>query len=226
MSYVRFIQIHRAFHLESSESKEGDKCLQLRNAKSQKNKATMKTFIPWRELSFDEDGISSKSRYNPVRQFSSSKPDKYRIDFLLLLIPFGHNFIYLIDVYQGKNKNNIMIPLDLWPLPTTQKAVVNAMVSTGLYRDPSRYRSHYMDNLFTAPGLIMMLKSQLKIFAFGTISIYRKGWEQYLYESSKFIQDDSLNIHHMQKTEYCLDNRKITIWYLLHQPWHKLGMGL
>ncbi len=39
----------------------------------------------------------------------------------------GYNFMFYIDVYQGKNENNISIPQDLLCLPTTPKAVVDAI---------------------------------------------------------------------------------------------------
>ncbi len=88
-------------------------------------------FIPGNEMFFDKGGIASKSNYNSVRQYNYSKPDKYRIDFLSLGNMSGrHNFIYHIDVYQGKNNQNIGIAKDLWNLQMTQKAVVNVTVST------------------------------------------------------------------------------------------------
>jgi len=35
----------------------------------------------------------------------------------------GHDFVYHIDVYQGKNEQNIGIAVDLWELSMTQKAL-------------------------------------------------------------------------------------------------------
>ncbi len=52
------------------------------------------------------------------------------------------------------------IPLDLWSRPTTQKAVVNAVVSTGLCRDLYGYREVYVDNCYYAPEIFVMLKIQ------------------------------------------------------------------
>ncbi len=102
MCYSRFIQIHAAFYPEDGTSQEWDKCHQLRNAINHLNKAAKHTFIPGKEMSLDEGGITSKSNYNPVRQYNNSKPDKYRIDFFILANALrGHNFIYHIDVYQG-----------------------------------------------------------------------------------------------------------------------------
>mgnify|MGYP006166176757 CR=1 FL=1 len=39
----------------------------------------------------------------------------------------GLNFIYHINIYQGKNANNAHIVKEAWSLPTMQKAVVNAV---------------------------------------------------------------------------------------------------
>jgi len=65
---------------------------------------------PRRFLSFDEGGIANKSKYNPVCQYNASKPDKYRIDFFVLAnANSGNNFVYHLDVYQGKNQTNAFI---------------------------------------------------------------------------------------------------------------------
>ncbi len=95
MSYSRVIQMRAAFHPESETSQEQDICHQLRNAIDHLNKAAKRTFIPGKEMSFNEGGIASKSNYNPVRQYNNSKPEKYRINFFTLAnASVGHNFIY------------------------------------------------------------------------------------------------------------------------------------
>ncbi len=58
-----------------------------------------------------------------------------------------HNFIYHIDVYQGKMRSTFQ-----WHLPTTQKPVVNAIFSTRLYKDPDRLRELCMDHWYSAPS--------------------------------------------------------------------------
>ncbi len=137
MSEYRFRQIRAAFHPENGVSVVGDKCHQLRSSIKSLNEYAKRTFILGRECSFDEGGIASKSRYNPVRQYNSSKPDKYQIDFFVLVnTSRGINFIYHIDVYQGKNATNPHIAKEAWSLPTTQKAVINAVVSSGISTDP------------------------------------------------------------------------------------------
>ncbi len=129
------VQISAANHPESGISKEGDKCHQLRNAFNHHIKAALCMFVPGKEMTFDEDGILSKSYYNPVGQCIYSKPDKYWIDFFIPAnASSGHNFIILIFI--RKNENNISMPQDRWHLPRTQKAVMNAIVSTRLYKDP------------------------------------------------------------------------------------------
>ncbi len=120
-------------------------------------------------MSFDGGGVASKSNYNSVQQYNNSKPDKYRIDFFILANAFGrHNFIYHIYVYQeNKTKQTIGIAEDLWNLPTTQKAVVNTIVSTGLYADPNGFCEFYMDNCYSAPELFVMLKTKYMILECG-----------------------------------------------------------
>ncbi len=86
VSYSRFIQIHAAFHPESGTNQEGDKCHQLKNEIKHLNKIAMCTFVPVKKISFDEGGKASKSNYNSVRQYNKSKLDKYRIDFLYLIM--------------------------------------------------------------------------------------------------------------------------------------------
>jgi hypothetical protein len=136
----------------------GDKCHQLRASITSLNEHAKRVFIPERECSFDEGGIMSKSRYNPVCPHNSSNPDKYRIDFFVLVNSSkGHNFIYHLAVYQGKNSTNAHIVEEARALPTTQKAVVNAVVSCGISTDPDGMREFYMDNRYTAPKLFVFL---------------------------------------------------------------------
>ena len=115
-------------------------------------------FILGCECSFDEGGIASKSRYYPVRQYNSLKPDKYRIGFFVLVnASHGKNFIYHLDVYQGKNSSNAQITEEAWSLPTTQKAVVNTVITSGIENDPGGMRELYMDNRYTSPHLFVFL---------------------------------------------------------------------
>jgi hypothetical protein len=102
------------------------------------------------ETSFlaEEGGILlNKSCNNSVRQYNASKPDKYRIDFFVLVnASKGKNFIYHLYVYQGKNATNAHIIQEAWHLPTTQKAVANAVVSSGINNDPDGMCELHMDN--------------------------------------------------------------------------------
>ena len=111
MSLRRFKQIRASFHSEVGTSKVGDKCHQLRHALNTLNAASMRTFIPGIDLSFDEGGVASRSRFNPVRQYNKDKPQKFRVDFFVLCNNSpGMYFIIHCDVYQGKNAANIGIP--------------------------------------------------------------------------------------------------------------------
>jgi len=55
-------------------------------------------------------------------------------------------FIYHIEVYQGKNAENIGIPEEIQDIPTTQKAVMNAVISSGIGKDTSVSCRLCMDN--------------------------------------------------------------------------------
>ncbi len=178
MSYFRFRQIRAALRPELDHSSVGDKCHQLRASLVSLNEHAKRTFILGREASFDEGGIPNKSRYNPVRQYNASKPDKYRIDFFVLVnASKGKNFIFHLDVYQGKNATNAHITQEAWHLPTTQKAVVNAVISSGINNDPDGMRELYMDNRYTAPELFVLLREKYQVLACGTIRSNRKGWD-------------------------------------------------
>ena len=73
----------------------------------------------------------------------------------------GKNFIYHIDVYQWKNATNAHIVEEAWLLPTTQKAVVNAVISSGIDNDPEGMREIYMDNRYTSPDLFVLLQEKI-----------------------------------------------------------------
>ncbi len=60
----------------------------------------------------------------------------------------------------------------------TQKAVVNAIVSMGLYTGPNRFNDIYIDNCNSAPELFVMLKAKYKILPCGTVWMNRKDWDQ------------------------------------------------
>ena len=111
------------------------------------NTASKRTFVPGLDLSFDEGGIASWSKFCPVRQYNQSKPDKFQVEFFLL----GNctkqmYFIMHCDIYQGKNEMNVDIPRKIQHLTTTQKAVVNAVIKSGIVMDPEGQRCLFMDN--------------------------------------------------------------------------------
>ena len=178
LTYKHFLQIRAAIHPEDGTSEIGDKCHQLRAAIQFLNKHAKKSFILGRELSFDEGGIASKSRYNPVCQYNSSKPDKYHIDFFVLVnASSGMNFIYHLDVYQGKNATNAFIVAEVQNLPMMQKAVVNAIVMSRIANEPNGMREIYMDNRYSVPILFLfvLLQEKYNSLACSTVRSNRTG---------------------------------------------------
>ncbi len=147
LTLKRFLQIRAALHPAVGVSDISDECHQLRAAIQSLNEHAKQSFVLGCEISFDEGGIASKSRDNPVCQYNSSKPDEYRIDFFMMVNESsGMNFIYHLDVYQGKNATNAFIAEEAHNLPTTQKAVVNAIVLSGIANEPDGMREIYMNN--------------------------------------------------------------------------------
>lgn len=188
MALRRFKQIRGAFHPENkAASFGGDKCYQLRHALKVLNAASMATFIPSAELAFDEGGIGYRSRLCPVRQYNSSKPDPYRVDFFIL----ADSNIYAIhhcDVYQGKNKENVEIDPRAVELPTTQKAVLNAVYKRKLdneYAPSDGHRHISMDNRYVCPEVCLILRDRCGIYSTGTARKNRKGWDKQLLNMEK-----------------------------------------
>jgi hypothetical protein len=96
--------------------------------------------------------------------------------FVMVNASSGKNFFYHLDVYQGKNSTNVFIAEEAHNLPTTQKAVVNAIVLSGIANEPDGMREMYMDNRYSAPTLFVLLREKYNILACGTVQSNRKGW--------------------------------------------------
>ena len=101
MSLRKFRQILAAFRVEK-EAPEGvnDKAYQLRRVANLIGIGARRTFKLGRYMSFDEGGIASRSRMNPIRQYNKDKPSKFRVDFFILSDARNY-FIYNIEPYQG-----------------------------------------------------------------------------------------------------------------------------
>ena len=86
-----------------------------------------------------------RSRYCPVRMYNKDKPDKFCVDFFIMA-DSAYYFIYHLDVYQGKNIANIDIDPLVVKLPTTQKAIANAIQQAKINNDVHRCHYMFMDN--------------------------------------------------------------------------------
>eukprot|EP00957_Ditylum_brightwellii_P140187 10682028-Ditylum_brightwellii.AAC.1 len=98
-------------------STNGNKCHQLRYFIRTFNRKARKIFHLGPDMPFDEGGVSMQSRFCSVRQYSKDKPDKFRVDFFIL-VDVEHYFTYHLDCYQGGNKANIDIDPTIRRLPT------------------------------------------------------------------------------------------------------------
>ena len=176
MPLVRFKQIRSAFHPEAGKSElTGDKCHQLRYFIRAFNERARHVFHLGPKASFDEGGIPMRSRYCPVRMYNKDKPDKFRVDFFILA-DSKYYFIFHLDVYQGKNKANIDIAPMISTLPTTQKAVANAIIKSGINNDVHSCCHIFMDNRYAAPQLFAIMLKEWNIRGVGTCKSNRKGF--------------------------------------------------
>ena len=176
MPLDRFKQIRSAFHPEAGDNKEsGDKCHQLRYFIRRFNEKARNIFYLGPNVSFDEGGVPMRSRYCPVRMYNAKKTAKYRVDFFILA-DSQHYFIYHLDVYQGKNVANIDIHKDARNLPTTQKAVANAILKSNIDNDTDGVRYIFMDNRYAAPQLFALMTTEWNIRGVGTCTAKRKGY--------------------------------------------------
>lgn len=161
MSLNRYKQLRGAFHPEDKRLGNGveDKSYMLRNAMSELNEASLAVYVPEPALSFDEGGSSCRSRRCPIRQYNKDKPDKYRVDFFILA-GSESRVVYHMDVYQGRNDFNIGIAPEFQNLPTTMKAVLNAVSKSGICsgsNDVNGYRIVALDNRYQCPQLAYLL---------------------------------------------------------------------
>jgi Transposase IS4 len=177
MELVRFKQIRSCFHPEDKVASAGmtDKCYQLRHAINTFNSASSNLRYVPSNVSFDEGGVMCKSRFCPVRQYNKDKPDKFRVDFFIMACPKTF-YIHHLDVYQGKNASNVGIVEEARCLPTTQKAVLNDVLSTRIANDPAGARTLAMDNRYNCPELGTLLRSKYSIYCVGTTRSNRRGW--------------------------------------------------
>jgi hypothetical protein len=166
-----------AFHPEIGYSKIGDKFHQLRHARNTLNQASYKTFIPGINMSFDEGGVASRSRFNPVRQYNKDKSQKFCADFFVLCNNSPRKYFILhCAVYQGKNAENIGIPEEIVKLRSTQKAVVNAIIQRKLGKEPNGIHRLFIDNRYTSACLFVLLLEKFDILCAGMIRSNRVGW--------------------------------------------------
>ena len=61
-------------------------------------------------------------------------------------------------------------------LPTTQKAVANAILKSGINNDVDGCRYIFMDNRYAAPQLLAMMATAWNIRGVGTCKANRKGF--------------------------------------------------
>jgi hypothetical protein len=161
MSLNRFKQIRGAFHPEDKVQGNGgeDKCYQIRASMNELNAASLANFVLEANCAFDEGGIACRSRYCPVRQYNKDKPDKFRVDFFILAGSSTY-LIHHIDVYQGRNAANTGIDPLCVNLPTTMKAVVNAIIKSELSKgsnDVNGFRVLSLDNRYQCPQLACLV---------------------------------------------------------------------
>ena len=175
MPLWRFKQIRSAFHpADASEGLGGDKCYMLRQTLNNLNVSAANTFIVGPTMTFDEGRQGNRSRFNPVRVYNASKPNKFAVEFFILCDANDY-FIVHIDVYQGKQTTDLYIDDRARGLPTTQKAVMNAIFRSNLHYCPQGRRVLAADNRYACPELAVLL-DKFGIDLCGTCRPKRKGF--------------------------------------------------
>lgn len=106
--------------------------------------------------------------------YNNQKPNKFAVEFFLLC-DSDHYFIAHVDVYQGKEPHETYIDDRAKGLPTTIKAVMNAIFKRGLDTEPSGRRYLSCDNWHACPQLAVIL-NKFKIDLGGTCRPGRKGY--------------------------------------------------
>ena len=94
----------------------------------------------------------------------------------------NYHFIYHLDVYQGKNKANNDINLTLHELPTTQKAVANAILKSRIANDIHGCCRAFMDNWYCALELLALMFIDYNIQGVGTCKANRIGLDSDTYD--------------------------------------------
>ena len=125
---------------------------------------------------FGEGLIAMGSRYCPVRIYNKDKAEKYRVYFFILA-DAKYDFIYHIDMYHGKNTENIDIHPSLHNLPTTQKAFENAIIKSVIENDPRGYRHIYVNNRYASLQQFPIMGSNYNLREVGTRISNRKGYD-------------------------------------------------
>ena len=178
MTFKRFKQIRAAYHHESSKHDHDDKCWQIRYVINKLNDTASQTFIPTKDLAFDEGGIACRSRYCLITIYNPSKPDPHRIEFYVLSSStFPYEVLYL-DIHQGKNEAFIGIIPEHRGFPTTQRCVLDAVLKTCIGNDPLGFRRIWLDNRYACPQLLVNLLHRYRIRAAGTCRSNRIGWQK------------------------------------------------
>ena len=156
MTLVRFKQIRSALHPACGKSQCHGKCHQLRYFIRMFNCMARDVFNLGPNVSFDEGVVAMKSTCCPARQHDEDELDKHIVDFFIMT-DVTHCFICHLDVHQFKNKANIGISLTLHGLPTTQKAVANAIVKSQIADDKDGCCHACMDERCAAPQLFSII---------------------------------------------------------------------
>ncbi len=166
------------------------------------HKAAMRTFIPGRELLFNEQAPPSKSRYNPVRQYNSN--------FFYLLLHLLNTILSITLMYIRVKMRMTSQFHQMYGRYHDTKAVVYVVVSIRLYKDQNRYRELHMDDCNSPPKLFMTLKLQyswtlvwIKGGGINCTWIFPSHWKGV---PQKFTTT--------RQMEYCLYSGKTTRWNL------------
>ena len=133
----------------------------------------------WQKRGWDG---ATQSKFCPVRMYTQSKPDKFHMEFFMLgNCTKGMYFVMHCDVYQGKNAMNVNILEEIHQLPTTQKAVVNAVIKYGDTMEPDGMQCLFMDNRYQCSELVILLRNSYHVLSCGTTRKNCNGWNNNIF---------------------------------------------
>ena len=149
MSRNRFENISAFFHVvttEEEDSNSNDPLKKIRGMQDRVKKACAQYYHPLRELSIDERMVKSKARSH-FRQYLKNKPTKWGFKYFVLADPTGYTLDF--NLYCGARRSG----------PISEHGLCYDVVMNLIQMYPHQGYFLFMDNFYTSPTLVKVLKT-------------------------------------------------------------------